>query len=74
MTDIDLKWLLPFVLPFVIIGTIRAFVWFAGFGWGQTEGYAIISFLAFIVGFVGGAVLVGQMVIEEKRLTLRCSK
>lgn len=71
MTDIDLKWLLPFVLPFASIGTIRAFVWIAGFGWGQTEGCEPLAIAAFVFGVEVGVIAVIDLYAHSKRLTLR---
>lgn len=49
--EIDLKWFLPFIAPFVTIGIARGVWMFAGLLWVPTqEGIGITLIVSFLIG------------------------
>jgi hypothetical protein len=70
MSDIDLKWLLPFALPFALVAMARVLFWAAGAGpWDEFQADTI-AVLSMIAGFVVGGCAAVALAIEEKKLTI----
>lgn len=68
MMKIDLKWGLPFVMPFVLLMMVRL-VWVAaGAEWSDPEGAA---FCTIVSGFVVGVCAAGFMHDEGVHWTVR---
>lgn len=70
MMNLDLKWLLPILMPFVMLFTFRALVWCAGLDWTEKAAGVYLLFSC-ISGFAIGCGLVAVLVETEARLTLR---
>ena len=70
MMNLDLKWLLPILTPFVMLFTFRALVWCAGLEWKDTVSGVALLFSC-IFGFAVGGGLVAVLAGEDMRLTLR---
>lgn len=70
MMNIDLKWLLPILMPFVMLFTFRALVWCAGLDWTDKAAGMALMFSC-IFGFAVGGGLVAVLMENETRLTLR---
>lgn len=71
---IDLRILIPFVLPFILLGLTRALWWMAGAEWSDPGAAAAISMFG---GFVGGAFLAGCLAdqrIEIGKITIGAKK
>jgi uncharacterized membrane protein AbrB (regulator of aidB expression) len=52
---IDLKWALPFVLPFAVLFTIRALFFCAGVAWTLEYAHGVIG-VSVLLGFISGGV------------------
>lgn len=57
---IDLKWALPFVMPFAVVALIRAVCWFAGVSADDCVP-AAVAFLGVLFGSLGGLVIAAFM-------------
>jgi hypothetical protein len=68
---IDLKWLLPVVAPFALLGLARA-VWFAaGAEWSQP---AFAAFMSLLFGSICGGVTTAILWAEDIRWPLRIGR
>ena len=63
---IDLKWFLPFVIPFAFLGWARAFWWMVGANWNAD----FAAFICVFAGLWGGGFALGYMHIEGIRWTI----
>jgi glycopeptide antibiotics resistance protein len=69
MTNLDLKWLLPFVLPFLILFTVRLLVWAAGLSWDAKFAGVTVLLAATIGGVIGIGVVATMHDTNEKLTT-----
>lgn len=69
--NIDLKWALPLVAPFVLLGFTRFFFLVAGARWSDT---AIDDLVCLLIGFCLGCVAAMYMVVEGIKWTVRIER
>jgi ABC-type uncharacterized transport system permease subunit len=61
MTQIDLKWFLPFVLPFAFLSTVKALWWVAG---AEIVDPSLLAGICLVLGLTVGWLAAGIMTIE----------
>ena len=64
---IDLKWGLPFVMPFVLYLWLRALWWFAGAEWDAD----FAAFFCTLLGAIVGVAIVGILTLDDKKWLVR---